>query len=138
VTEDNNQRSRLKRWAMDALAIFLIFISPFIGVVPGPGGIIVLIAGISLLASNHHWAKRFLEYAEEHRSNFFESVFANKKVSLAADIMGILIIISSIFVAFTAENYILRGLSISVTSATLLILLSNQKRFERLSKKLKK
>lgn len=41
-----------------ALGWFLIALSPFVGVLPGPGGIFVFLAGAILLMRNSVWAKR--------------------------------------------------------------------------------
>jgi hypothetical protein len=41
-----------------ALGWLLITLSPFVGVLPGPGGIFVFIAGAILLLRNSAWAKR--------------------------------------------------------------------------------
>jgi hypothetical protein len=41
-----------------ALGWLLIVISPFVGVIPGPGGIFVFAGGVALLIRNSCWAKR--------------------------------------------------------------------------------
>lgn len=41
-----------------ALGWLLIAASPFVGVIPGPGGIFVVAAGVALLIRHSHWAKR--------------------------------------------------------------------------------
>jgi hypothetical protein len=48
------------RWRMLWLALgwLLIAVTPLIGVLPGPGGVFVFAAGVSLLVRNSHWAKR--------------------------------------------------------------------------------
>ena len=54
---DANPRSRW-RLAWMALGWLLIVGSPFVGVIPGPGGIFVFAAGAVLLIRNSCWAKR--------------------------------------------------------------------------------
>jgi hypothetical protein len=54
---EEKQRSRW-RLAWMALGWLLIVGSPFVGVIPGPGGIIVFAAGAALLIRNSCWAKR--------------------------------------------------------------------------------
>jgi len=47
-------------WRLPLMAVgwLLIGIAPFVGVLPGPGGIFVFIAGAILLIRNSAWAKR--------------------------------------------------------------------------------
>lgn len=48
------------RWRIIWLALgwMLIAASPFVGVIPGPGGIFLFAAGAALLIRNSCWAKR--------------------------------------------------------------------------------
>ena len=41
-----------------ALGWLLIALTPFVGPIPGPGGILVFAAGATLLIRNSTWAKR--------------------------------------------------------------------------------
>lgn len=41
-----------------ALGWLLIVLTPFIGVLPGPGGVFVLAAGLALILRNSAWARR--------------------------------------------------------------------------------
>jgi len=41
-----------------ALGWVLIALTPLVGPIPGPGGIIVFAAGVTLLVRNSTWAKR--------------------------------------------------------------------------------
>jgi len=54
---DVKPRSRWRLCWM-ALGWLLIVVSPFVGVLPGPGGIFVFAAGVALLIRNSCWAKR--------------------------------------------------------------------------------
>lgn len=47
-----------KRLMMLGLGPALIIVAPFVGVIPGPGGVIVFIAGISLTLRSSRVAKR--------------------------------------------------------------------------------
>lgn len=134
----DTERSRLKRLLIDAAAITLIIASPVIGLVPGPGGILLLLGGFSLLASNHHWARQFLLYLEKHRSDFVDSMLADRKISIAADIVAIAAIAGGASIIFVADNYLVRGIGLGMVSASLILLLSNKKRLEKLVRKLKR
>ncbi len=45
-------------WAMFALGVVLVIISPVVGVLPGPGGIFVAGLGLALILKSSMWAKR--------------------------------------------------------------------------------
>ena len=46
------------RTALLALGIVLIALTPVVGPLPGPGGIIVFAAGLTLVLRNSRWARR--------------------------------------------------------------------------------
>ena len=48
------------RWRLCWIALgwLLIALTPLVGPIPGPGGILVLAAGVTLLIRNSTWAKR--------------------------------------------------------------------------------
>lgn len=46
------------RHIMLGLGIFLILLTPVVGALPGPGGVIILAAGLALTLRNSRWAKR--------------------------------------------------------------------------------
>lgn len=46
--------------------LFLVIISPFTGVLPGPGGIPIFLLGIAILASEFDWADRVKKFVLHH------------------------------------------------------------------------
>ena len=52
------RRSKPVRSALFVLGLLLILISPIVGAIPGPGGVLVLIPGLALTLQNSDWAKR--------------------------------------------------------------------------------
>ncbi len=48
----------VKRLLMLALGPALIVLSPVVGLIPGPGGLIVLLAGVAITLQSSHVAKR--------------------------------------------------------------------------------
>ncbi len=62
MDEKPNRRSwgqiPLVRHCLVALGFFLIALTPLVGPIPGPGGIIVFGAGLSLILKYTGWAKR--------------------------------------------------------------------------------
>jgi hypothetical protein len=51
-------RSRPVRTALFMTGLLLIILAPLVGVVPGPGGVFVFAAGLTLALKNSDWAKR--------------------------------------------------------------------------------
>ena len=45
-------------WAMFAIGIVLLIVAPLVGVIPGPGGLIVAGIGLALVLKTSMWAKR--------------------------------------------------------------------------------
>src|SRR3954452_22180411 len=45
-------------WTIFAIGIILLFLSPVVGVLPGPGGVIVAAVGLALILRTSMWAKR--------------------------------------------------------------------------------
>ena len=48
----------LLRQVFFLLGIGLIIVSPLVGAIPGPGGVVVFAAGLALVLKNSEWAKR--------------------------------------------------------------------------------
>jgi hypothetical protein len=46
-------------WTLFALGFILLVLSPLVGVIPGPGGIIVAGIGLALILKTSMWAKRY-------------------------------------------------------------------------------
>ena len=51
-------RSRPVRTALFMTGLLLIILAPLVGVIPGPGGVFVFAAGLTLALKNSDWAKR--------------------------------------------------------------------------------
>ena len=50
--------SPVVEWSMFALGLLLLIVSPLVGAIPGPGGIIVAGIGLALVLRTSMWAKR--------------------------------------------------------------------------------
>ena len=51
-------RNRFVRMFLFALGCLLLACTPIVGPIPGPGGIVVAAAGLTLMLRNSRWAKR--------------------------------------------------------------------------------
>jgi hypothetical protein len=45
-------------WSIFLIGVFLLMISPLVGAIPGPGGIIVAGIGLAMVLKTSMWAKR--------------------------------------------------------------------------------
>jgi hypothetical protein len=45
-------------WTLFAIGVLLLIVSPLVGAIPGPGGIIVAGIGLALVLKTSMWAKR--------------------------------------------------------------------------------
>ncbi|WP_229726544.1 hypothetical protein [Sphingomonas alpina] len=48
----------LLRTGLFSLGVVLVIASPVVGIIPGPGGVVVFAAGLALMLRNSLWAKR--------------------------------------------------------------------------------
>lgn len=53
----DGRNDTLRRFLL-ALGLLLILLTPVVGALPGPGGVLVLAAGLALTLKNSKWAKR--------------------------------------------------------------------------------
>lgn len=64
-----------KRIITDFAGYFLIILSPFVGLLPGPGGVALFLGGLGLLSLNNRWARKLREYFMEHGGRIIEFLF---------------------------------------------------------------
>ncbi|CAA9533218.1 MAG: hypothetical protein AVDCRST_MAG91-3156 [uncultured Sphingomonadaceae bacterium] len=51
-------RNPMVKCLLMALGFIILAAAPFVGMLPGPGGIVLAAAGLTLVLRNSHWAKR--------------------------------------------------------------------------------
>ena len=57
----------LLRQALFLTGVVLIIVSPLVGAIPGPGGVVVFAAGLALILKNSEWAKRqYVRFKRRH------------------------------------------------------------------------
>jgi len=60
-------RTPIVRSALFLLGIVLILVSPLVGAIPGPGGLIVFAFGLGLVLKYSEWAKRqYVRFKRRH------------------------------------------------------------------------
>jgi hypothetical protein len=50
--------SPVVEWVLFAIGVLLLVVSPLVGIIPGPGGIVVAGIGLALILKTSMWAKR--------------------------------------------------------------------------------
>jgi hypothetical protein len=128
-------KQRVKAVAVDILGLSLILAAIPIGWIPGPGGIPLVILGLSLLATNHEWAGHMMERVKE------QSTKASKQVSESSPrTKWVIDILSIVFIAAAVILFTQFTQSIAITSAVsfvisgVILLATNQNRYKRIWK----
>lgn len=121
-----------KRLVIDIAGITLILASALTGWIPGPGGLPLLIAGLSLLSINHAWAKRWLHKVRGGGLNLMNRIFVDHPlVKWLLDILGVALLTLSVFILNTYTRNTLRSLAISLAFAGIGLFLGNRRRLQR-------
>lgn len=132
------ERSFAHRLGIDILGYLCIVGSALTGWLPGPGGIPLLIIGLSLLATNHKWAEQILIYIKKQGGQFADKIFDGHPVlKWGIDILGILLIVIAVYVLMQVTRNIALAAAISLIAVSLVLLLGNRKRYSSLKKKIK-
>ena len=125
--------------ATDTLGVLLLLLVPFLGPLPGPGGIPLIIAGFGLLAVNHDWADNAIIYVKRHSESLRAVVFPNIMwVKWSWDLLSILLLSFGTYLNFTAEHWLIRGISIGIMASSTTIFMLNRGRIDWLDKQLRR
>lgn len=130
---------KIKVILTDVLGVLLMIVAPFLGWLPGPGGIPLFLAGLGLLAINHEWARRWLQDFDKKRLQFTDKYLTkNPVVRWVLDIFSIAAISGGIAILVTQDNLLKRAIGTALISISVIVFLINQKRFDRLVARFKK
>jgi hypothetical protein len=130
-------RQKLKRVAADVLGIFLVVGAGLTGWLPGPGGLPLLILGLSLLATNHEWARRLLITVQKHGVKLSHKLFSNNPwVRWGIDIASVALIAIAVVVLSQVTRSRTKTAAISLIIVALLLLLANRERIKTLRQKI--
>lgn len=123
----------------DSLAVICFAGVIAFGWLPGPGGLPLLLAGLSLLAINHEWAKRWLETTRHKGTSLKKYLFPNRAgIKLVYDFTSTLIVAGGGFVAFANPNRLYSAVGVTAVCAGLTIFLLNRDRLDKLKALLKR
>lgn len=134
--KSRRERSKIERLGIDIAGYLCIVGAVLTGWLPGPGGIPLLIVGLGLLATNHEWAARLLNYVRHHSKHFVDIVFDGKPaVKWLVDILGIALIALAVYLLIGVTKSVAHTAAISLVAVSLVLLLGNRNRFQQLKKK---
>ena len=131
-------KEKTKAILVDILGFTLILVAIPISWLPGPGGIPLIILGLSLLATNHEWAERIMNRVKS------EALKASKRVTDAdpvtkwgIDILGIIFIAVAVILVTQFTRSIATTAAISLSIGAVVLLISNQNRYQKLWERLR-
>lgn len=124
----------LKFILIDSVGVLLIIAAGLTGWLPGPGGIPLLIAGLSVLSINHTWAKRLLKRVKKDGAQIFSKIFNDHPVWQAAyDISSVIFITVGIYLINTYTRNLTLSFAIFLTFTGLALFLGNRRRLQNLT-----
>ncbi len=93
-------KRNVKRFVIDFAGYIMVIVSPFVGLLPGPGGVALFLGGLGLLSLNNRWAKQLREYFIEHGGKMIEYLFPrNATIEWAYDALAVaLLALASVLV----------------------------------------
>lgn len=131
-------KDKAKVILIDILGFACIIGSVLLGWLPGPGGIPLLIIGLSLLANNHEWAEKILAKVKAEGMHWFDKIFdGSTKTRWIVDILTIIVIGGSVLLINIATRSTLKTVGISLIIAASFMFLSNRRRYHTIVRKLK-
>ena len=125
--------------ATDALGVICLILVPLVGWLPGPGGIPLLLAGFGLLAVNHDWADNAVDYVKERSQSMRDVIFPDVTwIKWTWDIFIVILLIAGSILNFSAEHWLVRGISIGIMAGSTTLFLMNRDRISWLDSQLRR
>lgn len=132
-------KSKTKAVLIDILGFTLILAAAPIGWLPGPGGIAVLVLGLSLLANNHEWAARIRNSVVDKAAEASRRVAeADPVTRWAIDISSVVFIVIAVWLMLRVTGSLAKTSAISFVIVGIIMLFTNQNRHKKLLSKIKR
>lgn len=129
----------IKRFGTDIAGYGLILLGLLTGWLPGPGGIPLILAGLGLLSTHNHWAKKLLIFIKIQGVKFMDYVFPEHPWAKALhDILAVSLIFLAILVLSNKITSIYYALTFSLLVLAVVDFLYNRQRWKKFSKKIKR
>jgi len=123
----------------DLAGVGLLILVPILGPLPGPGGIPLLLAAFGMFAVNHDWADDVIHQIKTHSENLQKVMFPNNpKIMWAWDILAFVMLSGGLWLSFTAEHWIIKGLSIGAMAGATTLFMLNRDRLSWLDRFLRR
>lgn len=133
------KNSLIKIILTDIAGILCLLLVPFLGPLPGPGGIPLLLAGFGLLAVNHDWADNAIVYVKKHSASLRNIVFPDVTwVKWSWDIFAVILLAGGTWLNFEAPNIFWKGISIGIMASSTTLFMLNRDRLTWLDNQLKR
>ena len=139
MARKQNNNSLFKVILTDLAGVGCLLLVPFLGPLPGPGGIPLILAGFGFLAVNHDWADNAIHYVKKHSESLQSIIFPDKPaIKLAWDIFAIVLFAGGLWLNIAVEQWLLKGLSIGTVASASTIFMLNRNRLSWLDKQLRR
>lgn len=128
--QQTSARTRKKVIMTDIAGVILVIASGLLGWLPGPGGMPLLFAGLSLLASNHEKPNRLLQYLKKHGFRLVDIFFPNdKQIQGLWDLYAFVALLFGVYTAINfADTLIMYPISYGYMVTCVLAFYYNRKR----------
>lgn len=137
-SKKDSKNSLHKIIATDAAGIGCLILVPILGPLPGPGGIPLLISGLSLLAVNHESARAALDYVKKHSDKLREIVFPDTTwAKWTWDAIVVLLIVSGTIIQMNADWWLFEIISLGLYAGSTTIFMMNRDRITWLDNKIR-
>jgi hypothetical protein len=135
----NKEISLPRKIAVDTLGVLLIIAAGLFGWLPGPGGVPLLIAGLSLLATNHEWARRLLEKVKKTGVRIMDVIFNDHPViAFMIDATGVAALVVTAAIIGQRRGGIFTSIAVILGFIGVGLLLGNRKRINKLNQFVKR
>ncbi len=122
-------RRNAKRIVTDFAGYLLVLAAPIVGLLPGPGGIALLLGGLGLLSLNNHWAKRLRENALNDGGRIIEFLFPrNSAVEWLYDTLVVAVLILASVLIWQRSAIWQLSLAVAAYFGALFVALMNRDR----------
>ena len=139
MARKQNGNPLIKVILTDLAGIGCLLLVPFLGPLPGPGGIPLVLAGFGLLAANHDWADNAIHYVKKHSESLQNIIFPDRTtIKWAWDIFALLLFSAGLWANISLEHWLLKGLSIGTMAGASTIFMLNRNRITWLDKQLRR
>lgn len=130
------RNKHLRRVLTDMAGYALVLAGLLFGWLPGPGGIPLVLAGLSLLALNNTWAARLRSFILEHSGRLSKFIFPkNHAIQVGYDILTLILFVVASLLALDHAALWEISLSILIFVVALLITVMNRERYTRIKHK---